>query len=506
MKILVVDDETESRTLLEAILTAEGYEVRAADAGELALASMAVSRPELILLDIRMPGMDGFEVCRRIKQNVDTRDIPLIFLSASKELSERVEGFRLGAVDYLTKPFQREELLARVHTHLELGGLRAHLETLVAERTAELRESEQRFHTMADAAPVMIWTSDTDKLCTFINKRWLEFTGRSVSQELGNGWASGVHPDDLERCLDTYRSAFDARRNFEMEYRVLRADGEYRWVFDKGVPRFAPGGVFSGYIGSCTDITDLKQYHNRMLAAQKMESLGLMAAGVAHDFGNMLGAILWEIDLALSEMEPESPARENVQRIEILATHASEIIGMLRASAGGSIDSSPMEPLDLSSLVEQTLQLLTISVSKRLEIRTSLPRHLSLVRGHITQIRQVIVNLVTNAAEALNSHEGLITITTDRVSLNLGCAANWANLPPGEYVRLTVSDTGCGMTAVTRAKIFDQFFTTKSSGRGLGLAVVSGIVHSHGGAINVVSEPGAGTTFELLFPSISNGE
>src|SRR3954447_26079348 len=120
MKILIVDDESECRTLLAAVLTAEGYEVRVADGGPLALASLAVNRPELILLDIRMPGMDGFEVCRRIKQNADTRDIPVMFLSASRKLSERVEGFRLGAVDYVAKPFQREELLARVHTHLEL--------------------------------------------------------------------------------------------------------------------------------------------------------------------------------------------------------------------------------------------------------------------------------------------------------------------------------------------------------------------------------------------------
>src|SRR3954454_19094005 len=329
MTILVVDDESESRTLLAAVLTAEGYEVRAADAGELALASIAVKRPDLILLDIRMPGMDGFEVCRRLQEGVDTRDIPVIFLSGSAGLRERVEGFRLGAVDYVTKPFQREELLARVRTHLELGMLRAHLERQVAERTAQALESEDRFRTMADAAPIMVWASDTDKRCTFFNKEWLEFTGRNVSEEFGNGWASGVHPDDRERCYNTYCSAFDARRNFEMEYRLRRADGEYRWVFDKGVPRFAPGGVFSGYIGSCIDITELKQYHNRMLAAQKMESLGLMAAGVAHDFGNVLGAILGEIDLALSDMETQSPAREHLQRVEALATHASEMIATL---------------------------------------------------------------------------------------------------------------------------------------------------------------------------------
>src|SRR4051794_23735880 len=164
MTILIVDDEPECRTLLATVLTAEGYEVRSADGGPLALMSLGVNRPDLILLDIRMPGMDGFEVCRRIKMNSDTREIPLMFLSASNELSERLQGFQLGAVDYVSKPFRREELLVRVRTHLELGRLRAHLEALVSERTAELRESEERFRIMADAAPVMIWGSDLNKL------------------------------------------------------------------------------------------------------------------------------------------------------------------------------------------------------------------------------------------------------------------------------------------------------------------------------------------------------
>src|SRR3954462_13043950 len=163
MKILIIDDDFECRTLLTEVLTAEGYKVRAADGGPLAVASLAVNPPDLILLDIRMPGMDGFVVCRRIKENVETREIPVICLSGSEEVSERVNGFRLGALDYVSKPFQGEELLARVGAHLELHRPRAHLEALVNERTAELRESEERFQFMADAAPLMIWRTDVNK-------------------------------------------------------------------------------------------------------------------------------------------------------------------------------------------------------------------------------------------------------------------------------------------------------------------------------------------------------
>jgi PAS domain S-box-containing protein len=499
--ILIVDDDAESRALLTAILTAEGYKVRAADGGELALASIALRRPALILLDMRMPGIDGFEVCRRVKQNPDTRDIPVMFLSASGELQQRVEGIRLGAVDFVTKPFQREELLARVRTHLELSLLRANLEKKVAERTAELRESEERFRTMADAAPIMIWTAGIDKLCTFVNKRWLEFTGRSLLAELGNGWAEGIHPDDVERCLAAYHSAFDARRDFEMEYQLRRADGDYRWVLDRGVPTFS-GAVFAGYIGSATDITDIKRQHHRMLATQKLESLGVMAAGVAHDFGNLLTGIFCDVDLALSELPPGSRGREYIERIGTRATYATEIVDLLMTSAGGGAGPEVIEPVDLSSLVKQLIRLMSVSISHRAVIRTDLADDLPPVKGNAGQLRQVVMNLITNASDALDGETGVITVTTNKTRLGRLVASDFDTLPGGEYVRLVVSDTGCGMSPETYSRIFDQFFTTKSSGRGLGLAVVRGIVRSHRGAINVASTPGAGTTFEVFFPAV----
>ena len=501
MAILIVDDDSESRTLLKSILTAEGLDVRAADGGDLALTAIAVEKPELILLDIRMPGMDGFEVCRRLKESASTRDIPVVFLTASGELAEKIEGLRLGAVDFITKPFQREELLARVRTHLELARLRADLEKRVAERTAELRESEQRFRAMADAAPVMIWVSTADKLRNFFNKRWLDFTGRSADAEMGHGWMENVHPDDVERCSGTYSSAFDDRRVFEMEYRLRRADGQYRWVLERGVPRPTLSDVFSGYVGSCTDITDLKQNHEKMLASQKLESLGLMAAGVALDFGNLLGTIFGEVDLALSEMSAKTPGRQNVERIASAATRSTGTVKLLRISAGVGGDSGALELVNLSFFVEEMLRLLTVSLPKQIVIRSKLTKDLPAVRGNVAQIRQVIMNLITNALEAIGGQQGTITVSTDKVLIGPENAPmDSANIPNGDYVRLMVSDTGGGMTPETRARIFDQFFTTKSEGRGLGLSVVHGIVRSHGGAIQVVSQPGRGSTFEVFVP------
>jgi PAS domain S-box-containing protein len=497
--ILVVDDESDSRTQLTAVLSAEGYPVRAADNGELALRSVGVKRPQLILLDIRMPGIDGFEVSRRLKENQDTRDIPIIFLSAGRELPERIEGFRLGGVDFVTKPFQREELLARVRTHMELARLRTNLEKQVAERTAELRESEERFRILANTAPVMIWVSGPDKRCTFCNKRWLDFTGRTVEQELGDGWSNGVHPEDLDRCMSIYTSAFDARQSFQMEYRLRRADGEYRWILDHGVPLFAPGGGFRGYIGSCLDTTDLKRSQEEALRRQKLESVGVLAAGIAHDFNNLLGSIVADTDLALSEIEAGSLPIEEIQEIRRVAFRASEIVRELMVYSGQET-AADFEPVQIELLIKDMVELLKISVSKHVSFVTDFDDNLPSVRGHPPQIRQVVMNLIINASEAIGDKHGTITVSATRVAGKDSGDERAMELNPGDYVRLEVSDNGCGMTEEQTRKVFDPFFTTKFAGRGLGLAVVQGIVRAHGGTIHARSAAGRGTTFQVFFP------
>jgi PAS domain S-box-containing protein len=502
--ILVVDDEADSLSLLTGILTSEGYHVRAADSGRLALASVDAWLPELILLDIRMPGMDGFEVCRRLKMGDKSRSVTVMFISAASDLEERVKGLALGAVDCISKPFQREELLARVRTHLELSRLREDLERQVSERTAELsrtvdqlRESEQRFRIMADTAPVMIWVSDADRLCTFFNQTWLTFTGRSMEEEHGDGWSKGVHPDDLERCLEVYNSAFNARRDFQMEYRLRRADGEYRSVLDNGIPRFAPSGAFAGYIGSAIDITDLKRIQQEALSRQKLETLVSLTRGIAHDFNNMVGAILSQAELAESDLSERVLPTEQVHQIKAVAVRASEIVRELMIYSGQ--EEGGLLPVDLSDLVQEMSGLLKASISTPSSLHLDLCTHLPLVLGNATQIRQLLMNLVINASQAIGERHGVIRVKTSLVQGSSVPAADRSGDYEGDYARLEVSDTGCGMTDEEKARIFDPFFTTKTHGHGLGLAVVQGIVHSHNGAINVSSTTGKGTTFEVLF-------
>ena len=367
-----------------------------------------------------------------------------------------------------------------------------------------LRESEELFRNLADTAPVMMWMSGPDKLCTFFNKTWLSFTGRSVEQELGNGWAEGIHPDDAERCYGSYCSAFDARSDFHIEYRLRRADGEYRWLLCSGVPRFAPGGVFAGYIGSDIDITDFKRSSVEAVERQKLESLGVLTSGIAHDFNNLLGSVLADAELAESEAAAGGSPFEQIQRIKAVAVRAAEIVRELMIYSGQ--DQADFGSVDLSRLVEEMLELLKVSISKHAVLKTDLRKNLPAVRGNAAQIRQIVMNLIINASEALGEKDGVIRVTTSFAGSGRHLSSiSAANLPEGDYLRLEVSDTGCGITEEQQTRIFDPFFTTKFAGRGLGLAVVHGIVRANGGAIHLSSTPGQGTTFQLFLPAAGAG-
>ena len=295
VNILLVDDEPRNLDVLESILETDDHRLVRAQTAEVALLELVRGEFACIVLDIQMPDMNGIELARLIKTRKRSQFIPILFLTAYYQEEKHVlQGYGAGAVDYLTKPINPEVLRSKVGIFVELfratralasandalqqeiaqreraeEALRKanlDLEARVQERTAdlirtngELRESEERFRTMAHAAPVMIWMSGPDKLCNYFNQPWLEFTGRTLEQELGNGWAEGVHPEDLSCCLETYVQSFDQRKPFEMEYRLRRADGEYRWIIDHGVPRFRPDGSFLGYIGSCKDFTSRRE-------------------------------------------------------------------------------------------------------------------------------------------------------------------------------------------------------------------------------------------------------
>jgi PAS domain S-box-containing protein len=366
-------------------------------------------------------------------------------------------------------------------------------------RTEEsLRETEKRFRHMADSAPVMIWISGPDGRTTFFNKVWLDFTGRTLEHALDYGWQADVHPEDMDEYVTTWSAALHRRQSFHTECRLRRADGEYRWILSSGAPRFTAGGDLAGYTASCIDITDLKRAQEEALARQKLESLGVLTNGIAHDFNNLLGGILALAESAMEELPPGSEARDDLQKIVHVAGRGSEIVRELMIYSGQ--DKPKLELLDLSRLIEETMELLKFSISKRAVLRTDLCPDLLPVRGSAPQLRQVVMNLIVNASEAIGDADGIIHIKTSRVSREIRDATASSVRPRGKFLRLVVSDTGCGMTAAEKARIFDPFYSTKFAGRGMGLAVVQRIVRDHGGAVNLVSSPGQGTIFEVFLP------
>lgn len=371
-----------------------------------------------------------------------------------------------------------------------------------------LRESDVRFQLMADHAPVLIWISGPDKLCTYFNKVWLDFTGRTLAQEQGNGWAEGVHPDDLQRCLDIYLGHFDQRLAFNMDYRLRHADGSYRWLADRGVPRFDTVGTFLGYIGSCVEITERKQAEatraeleaqNRQF--QKVESLSLMAGSIAHHFNNKLQAVMANLEV-LSALPKAADPTKYLAMAKLASVKAAEVSRQMLVYLGNSPGERNL--LFLGELCTASLPRLQQALPDGVTLESACPTPGPVSKANAEQLEQVLTNLVTNAGEAMGAAGGSV-----RLSLSTCPAAEvptahrfpigWQPQGP-DYACLEVADTGVGIASADIEKLFDPFFSTKSTGRGLGLSVVLGLVQAHGGALTVASPPGQGSIFRVYLP------
>jgi PAS domain S-box-containing protein len=237
-------------------LLAERYEVETVRDGEAALAAVGRQLPDLVLADVMMPGLDGFELLRALRQGERTRTIPVVLLSARAGEEARVEGMRAGADDYIVKPFNARELLARVDGHVRLARARREVEYV-------LRDSEARLRSLADWAPAMLWVTDPDGSCSFLSRGWYEFTGEKETRGLEFGCLDAVHPDDRAAARDAFLGASRRREPFAVDYRLRRADGEYRWVIDTGRPRLGDGGEFLGEPGKG------KRVHRRPAGARR---------------------------------------------------------------------------------------------------------------------------------------------------------------------------------------------------------------------------------------------
>jgi two-component system cell cycle sensor histidine kinase/response regulator CckA len=360
------------------------------------------------------------------------------------------------------------------------------------------RESEGYLRNAAHLAHVGYWQWDIQANHVSGSEEMYRIFGKPPDHTPSyDDFLRTVIPQDKERVARWVSDCLAEKRGSEVEYQIVWPDGDLRTVSCITEVSVGEDGSPTRMFGACQDITDFRRAQRENLARQKLESIGTLAGGIAHDFNNLLAGVLAEAELAATELEQGESPLEGLRRIRLAAGRGAEIVRELMTYSGQD-KAGPVEPVDLSQLVEEILGLLKISVSKHAVLKVDLQKKLPAVSGNSARLRQVVMNLVINASEAIGERDGLISVTTSHIVLP---RSSGPDLPPGDYLNLEISDTGCGMTEEVQAKVFDPFFSTKFAGRGLGLAVVQGIVRDHGGAIHLVSAPGQGTKFEILLPS-----
>lgn len=526
--ILTVDDDPNNLAVVRDCLVEFNYTILVAEDGESAVTRADYAHPDLILLDVMMPGIDGYETCRRLKSLNSTKDIPVIFMTALSETGHKVKGLEAGAVDYITKPFQQEELLARIAVHLHIRELsrklqesKELLETRVEERTSDLaqaisdlhdeiierklaEEDRVRLATAIEQAAEAIFMTDAEWRISYVNPAFEEISGYSRNEIIGQHprvMKSGTHePQFYHQLLKTlHRDDFWSGRittrkkdgsNYEAEVTVS-------CVRDNN-------GVIINYVSIHRDVTHEIRMERELNQSQKMEAIGTLAGGIAHDFNNILTAITGFSEMAMMKLEKGHPALHDLQRLQNAGSRAADLV---RQILSFSRKNEPeRRPVQLTSIVEDVMKLLRSSLPATIEIH----KHISTapkgdtVLADPTQMFQVLMNLATNAAHAMRATGGLLSVFLADFNADESLITLYPDLMPGPCIRLTMSDTGHGMEADVMQRIFDPYFTTKKAGEGtgMGLSVVQGIIKCHGGAIRVYSEPGQGTSFHIFLPRV----
>lgn len=537
--ILIVDDISLTRRQLWDILSEAGYQVIQADSGPKALELAAANPPQLILLDVVMPDMDGFQACRELKAITSLTDIPVIFISALDETSSKVKGFDAGGVDYITKPFEKEEVLARVKTHLSIRQLQlslmkanAEMEDRVHQRTSELlakhdqlsslfqqvRHAKIQWEQTMDCIDDIVMLVGGDGCLLRCNKALIHFAGVDGYQDLlGLDWLKLLASCGLDlarlnsRSQELYHEA--SGRWFAVKwYNYADKNGAVIALHDMTAIKKVSEELAKAY-------EDLKTTHHRLVQQEKMASIGQLAAGVAHEINNPMGfissnletlgkyaerlrqfmAVQDEVLKGVSDPEATGMLAEARKRLKIDYL-LGDIPALVAESNDGAVrvrtivqnlkgfsrtDLAEMEPASINECLERAISI----AWNELKYKVTLERdfaELPTVNCYPQQLGQVFLNFLVNASHAIEQH-GVIKVATRVEEGN---------------VAVSVTDTGCGIPEKNMDRIFEPFFTTKEigTGTGLGLAISYEIVQTHGGTIDVVSEVGRGTTFTVRLP------
>ena len=510
--ILIVDDNKAHIELLLNVLENAGFTVLMANNGERAVEIAEYALPNVILLDVLMPKMDGFETCRRLKINALTQDIPVIFLTAAAKKGDKVKGLSVGAVDYITIPIESEEVLARVNIHLRLRNLtkslkeqNEHLEKEISKRKRleqERKQAEQKIREQAallDITTDAILVRDLDHQIQFWNKGAEYLYGWKTNEAIGKNANELLYRQETLSQLQDIQTSLSEHGSWQGELSQVHKDGKEiivasRWALmqdDQGEPK--------SIVTVNTDITEKKQLEAQFLQAQRMESLGTLASGIAHDLNNALTPMMMTVQL----LETQLFDKQGKQWLSILENNVRRAADLVKQvlwfSRGHEVN---FTTLQVRHLILEVEQIVRQTFPKAIDLCVDIPTpNLWTISGDATQLHQALMNLCINARDAM-PEGGVLRIFANNMWIDTQQVRKNLDAKVGPYVAITVSDNGTGISKEIIDRIFEPFFTTKELGQGtgLGLSTVMGIVKSHGGFVNVVSEIKKGTEFQVCLP------
>ena len=522
-KILAIDDKKDNLITLSALLSnlMPDCLVSTALSGTEGIEKARTGQPDVILLDVKMPDMDGFETCRRLKTDDSTSAIPIIMITAIKTDSRsRIKGLDLGADAFLAKPIDEVELVSQVKVALRIKKAedalrreRNSLEQAVHERTRELRENEHKYRLLFESAGDAIYIHDAEARMLAVNTTACELLGYTQAELLAMTIDRVDTPEEAQYAPERIaRLMKQGHHGFQTVHR--RKDGGLVPVEVRS--RLINWGGQAAMMSICRDITERKRFEsereilitaerdmdNKLRQAQKMEAIGTLAGGIAHDFNNILGAIIGYTEMIRDDTLAGLANVQDINQVLNAGNRAKELVKQILAF--GRQGESELIPVQPATIIKEALKLLRASLPTTITIQQNIDPEAGVILADPTHIHQIMMNLCTNAFHAMEIRGGTLTVSLHKKTLSPEDLGASPQLPPGNSLQLSIEDSGEGIAPEVLDKIFDPYFTTKEVGKGtgMGLSMVHGIVHSYGGTISCNSRLGEGTVFHITLPTV----